>query len=273
MDFPYQDPGQVSYFWCIGLNPWDTAGVEIHGGIDIVPNYDSSATEIQRFPLVAVAKGRIIIIHVDATGHGCPSVTLVLELNPYWFVIYTIEPQTEDSTEFAEQMNSIYVDEGRLVKRGKRLADLIVATVKPGAYPHLHFGLLYKNPAESWEYVYSHYLEILRSDGTNLPPDEGPKSPWSPMDLGLPTTLFVLTSISAGKRVRLWIASQRLPQMVTIAQVSALMAQPMVTVAVQRNSGRLPEAGYKIANIESIGSIAAWHGRTTVLACRCVARW
>lgn len=190
IEFPYGNHDQVDYFYCFGLQPWDTAGNnEIHGGIDILPHYDPNAG-IQKFALVAVADGRIARIVQSTTGAGCPSLTVLLELNPYWFAIYTIEPQTLDPAEFALQVKAVKVKEGKKVKRGKKLADLVVATVKPGSYPHLHFGFIYKHPADSWEYVYENYLEIARSDGTALPPLAGPGSPWEPADLGIPTTLF-----------------------------------------------------------------------------------
>ena len=190
MDFPYQDPSQVDRFYCFGLFPWDVAGLEIHGGTDIVPYYDPAATDIQEVPLIAVADGRVARIIESTSGAGAPAITVVQELNPYWFATYTIEPQTLDPAQFALQLKAVKVKEGKQVKRGKKLADLIVATVMPGSYPHLHFGFFYKNPAESLDYLQEHFLEVLRSDGTNLPPLSGPGSPWEPADLGIPTTLY-----------------------------------------------------------------------------------
>ncbi|MEW6516253.1 MAG: M23 family metallopeptidase [candidate division FCPU426 bacterium] len=190
MTFPYQNPVQVDRFYCFGLFPWDTAGVETHGGTDIVPRYLPAFRRVQKVPLVAVANGRVARIVQSTTGAGCPSITVILQLNQFWFAIYTIEPQTLIPAEFERQVKAVRVKEGSRLRRGQKLADLLVATVKPGSYPHLHFGFIYKNPADSWEYIQTHYLEIARSDGTNLPPTSGPGSPWQPTDLGLPTTLY-----------------------------------------------------------------------------------
>lgn len=186
--FPYRYPNQVNRFYCFGLQPWDAANNEIHGGTDIIPNYLPKVRFQQKVPLVAVADGRIDRIGQGETGDGCSSIVVLLGLNRFWYAIYVIEPQTLVDAEFERQLNAVMVTEGQRVKRGQTIANLLVGTVKPGSYPHLHFGFIYKNPADTWESM--DFLNVARSDGTNLPPVSGPGSPWQPTDLGLPTTMY-----------------------------------------------------------------------------------
>lgn len=190
LDFPVQNFDDVDKYYCFALFPWDNAGLETHGGIDIAVEDDTPGVT-KKVPLVAAAPATVELIYWDhETGAGVRSVVVILKMNEYWYMAYIFEPQTEDEEAFDEQIASIDVQEGEKVARGQKIGDLIVKDTVPGHYPHLHFGFLYKNPADTWGGLIGDPLGIRVSDGTDLAPLTGPGSPWQPSDLGKETTFY-----------------------------------------------------------------------------------
>jgi len=118
------------------------------------------------------------------------TLVVVLKMNEYWYIVCNFEPQTTEPVIFEEQRRSIVVTEGQSVARGELIGELVVNSVKPGSYPHLHFGFFYKHPDDTMEDIYENYLSMRRSDGTDLAPTAGPGSPWHPEDLGIETTFY-----------------------------------------------------------------------------------
>ncbi len=190
LDFPVKNFDDVDKYYCFALFPWDNAGLETHGGIDIAVRDDSPGVT-KKVPLVAAAPASVELIDYGETGAGVRSVVVILKMNEYWYMAYIFEPQTEDEEAFDEQIASIDVQVGERVARGQKIGDLIVKNTVEDHYPHLHFSFLYKNPADSWQELFENPLSIHVSDGTDLAPLTGPGSPWHPEALeGKPTTFY-----------------------------------------------------------------------------------
>jgi hypothetical protein len=113
-------------------------------------------------------------------------------MNDYWYIVCNLEPQSVSDAINRAQSDSIVVREGDPVRRGELLGYLVVgsSSVRPGSYPHLHFGLFYKNPTDTLEDIARHQEDFRRSNGTDLAPIIGPGSPWQPRDLGIETTFY-----------------------------------------------------------------------------------
>jgi photosystem II stability/assembly factor-like uncharacterized protein len=186
---PYRYPDEAAQLYCFDLFPWAANG-EAHGGIDIVALHEGVQPEMTKRAIVAPADCRVEWVLSDSSGAGLTSLMVVLRLNKYWFAIYNFEPQSASPATVAEQQASILVSEGEMLHAGDKVGDLVVWNVASGSYPHVHFALLYKNPADTLEHVAEHYLEVRVSDGTDLAPAFGPGSPWQPRDLSIPTTFF-----------------------------------------------------------------------------------
>ena len=188
--FPYRDPYDVFEVRCFGLHPWSEEG-ERHGGIDIIPHHQNvRGNRMQKYHIVAPEDAVVDRIVKGTTGADAPSLTVVLQYNPYWYGLLTFEPQSLEADVFAEQVASIRVRTGERVLRGDLIGDLVVCKFIPGIWPHLHYGLLYMQPEHTLDYIYAHYLDIERSDGSHLPPLTGPGSPWEAKNLGIPSTVF-----------------------------------------------------------------------------------
>jgi hypothetical protein len=188
--FPYKDPQKIVEVFCFGLHPWSAEG-EIHGGFDIIPEYKGMG--YRKYELVASADAVVERIHIFPASEDGPFIVVVfLKVNNYWYVIYAIEPQSVSEDVNNEQLNSIYVTAGQKVRKGEVIGELIVyeQDLSGDHYPHLHFGLLYKNPSDTIGYVIENHTFLPRSDSANMPPTSGPGSPWDPQDLGIATTLF-----------------------------------------------------------------------------------
>ncbi len=191
LGFPVKNVSDLEKSYCFGLKPWDPEGLgEIHGGIDLAARYTPGSTDIVKVPIVAPADAKVERIIESVSGAGVATLVVVLKMNKYWYIVCNFEPQTTNAEVFEEQRRSIAVRERRKVKRGKLIGKLVVKDVKPGSYPHLHFGFFYKHPGDTLEYIYEHYLDIRRSDGTDLAPTTGRGSPWKPRDLDIETTFY-----------------------------------------------------------------------------------
>jgi len=191
LDFPVQNIADLDMFYCFGLQPWDTEGNnEIHGGIDLVATYDPLSPFIDRVPIIAPADARVERIIEGVSGAGVTTLVVVLKMNKYWYIVCNFEPQTTSPEIFEEQRRSLVVREKQKVKRGELIGDLVLASVSPGSYPHLHFGFFYKHPDDTLDYIYMNYLQIRRSDGTDLAPFTGQGSPWKARDLAMETTFY-----------------------------------------------------------------------------------
>lgn len=191
LDFPVRDVGGLEKFYCFGLQPWDTAGNnEIHGGIDLVAKYSPSSPLIGTIHIVAPAAGRVERIVESVSGAGVATLVVVLKMNEYWYIVLNFEPQTTDPAIFEEQRRSIVIMETQRVERGELIGKLVLGSVKPGSYPHLHYGFFYKHPDDTLDNIYRKYLLLRRSDGTDLAPTTGPGSPWEPENLGRETTFY-----------------------------------------------------------------------------------
>ncbi len=191
LDFPVLDVADLEKFYCFGLQPWDTQGNnEIHGGIDLVARYSPILTLIDRVPIIAPADARVERIIESVSGAEAQTLVVVLKMNKYWYLVCNFEPQTTDPEIFEEQRRSLAVQEKQKVKRGDLIGELVLASVKPGSYPHLHFGFFYKHRGDTLDYIYQNYLQIRRSDGTDLASFTGQGSPWKPRDLEMETTFY-----------------------------------------------------------------------------------
>jgi len=191
LDFPVQNVTDLNRFYCFGLQPWDTAGNnEIHGGIDLVSPENADPGVISRVPIVAPAAARVERIIESVSGAEVATLVVVLKMNDYWYIVLNFEPQTTSASIFQQQRDSIFVTEGQNVARGQVIGELVINSVKPGSYPHLHFGFFYKNPEDTLEDIYANYLSIRRSNGMDLAPLTGPGSPWQPTDLDIETTFY-----------------------------------------------------------------------------------
>jgi hypothetical protein len=196
LSLPFQNPEDISEIYCFGLKPWQTPGTEgpdeIHGGIDLVPKYYPDVPKTFLYPIVAPADAEVVMIVDGTSGGGRPTFAVVLKMNDYWYLICNFEPQSESDAINRAQSDSIVVREGQRVRRGQLLGKLVVSGphVRPGSYPHLHFGLFFKNPTDTLEDIKRHQEDFHRSDGTDLAPTSGPGSPWEPRDLGGRDTTF-----------------------------------------------------------------------------------
>jgi hypothetical protein len=188
--FPYDDPYDVFEVRCFGLHPWSDEG-ERHGGIDIIPHHQNvRGNRMEKYHIVAPEDAVVDRIVKGTTGASARSLTVVLQYNPYWYGLLTFEPQSLEEAVFMEQVRSIRVRVGDSVRRGDLIGYLVVCKFIPEIWPHLHYGLLYKQPEHTLDYIYANYLEIARSDGSDLPPTTGPGSPWEAKNLGIPSTVF-----------------------------------------------------------------------------------
>lgn len=189
--FPVRNIADLEEFYCFGLQPWDREGNnEIHGGIDLAAKYSPGSSVTGRVHIIAPADALVERIIESVSGAGVETLIVVLKMNDYWYIICNFEPQTTDPAIFEEQRRSIAVREGQMVKRGDLIGELVIASVKSGSYPHLHFGFFYKHPDDTLDYIKANILLIRRSDGTDLAPTTGPGSPWEARDLNKETTLF-----------------------------------------------------------------------------------
>lgn len=182
LTFPFQDPDVVYEVHNFALHPWSASG-ETHTGIDIVPEYlDLVGTDgLRKITIVAPADGTIAMSAADTSGAGLDSFALIMQIDTFWHLLMVFEPQSADDGTNETQAASFDVVEGQDVKRGDKIGDLVIAKVEPERYPHLHFGVFYKDPAEPWENVFA---SLRVSDGSADSPmilDE---------DLGVPTTFY-----------------------------------------------------------------------------------
>jgi hypothetical protein len=136
------------------------------------------------------------------SGMGAVSITVLLQMNNYWFLCFTFEPQSLDAATNSLQRTNLAVDLSGLdcssgcyfpisLAKGDWVGNLIVRNVMTGAYPHIHYALLYKSPSQTLEDAFTNYLAIVRNMGTGMPPASGPGSPVMPTELtGTPTTFY-----------------------------------------------------------------------------------
>jgi len=143
-----------------------------------------------KVPIVAPADAKVERIIESVSGDDAATLVVVLKMNKYWYIVCNFELQTTNPDIFEEQQRNIAVRERQKVKRGRLIGKLVVKDVKPGSYPHLHFGFFYKHPADTLDSIYANYLRIRRSDGTDLAPTTGRGSPWNPTDLDIATTFY-----------------------------------------------------------------------------------
>lgn len=190
LSFPFRNPLDIVEVYCFGIYPWDIVTGETHGGFDIVPKYKDLGPSIKKYEIVASADAVVDRIIQHSSGAGAAAFTVLLKANAYWYVINTFE--TQSTLDGKVQEENIYVKPGQKVMKGEVIGALVVSkpNLLPWRYPHLHYGFFYKNPNDTVDNVIANYLNILRSDGTNLPHTIGQGSPWEPQDLGIPTTLF-----------------------------------------------------------------------------------
>ena len=183
LTFPIEDTSVVTEIHNFALYPWNTNG-ETHGGIDIVPLYlDLAGTSTMRkVSVIAPADGEVVYYDTALSGAGLKSYFLILQLDTYWHLILNFEPQSADVATNTEQDNSIAVSVGQSVKRGDKIADLVISNVEADRYPHLHFSVFYKDPADTWADLLA--ANFLVADGSIA----------SPMildtDLSTPTTFY-----------------------------------------------------------------------------------
>ncbi|MBZ5587561.1 MAG: hypothetical protein LAO05_03290 [Acidobacteriia bacterium] len=185
---PYENLSDLVEARCYGVDPWDEATGEVHGGIDLIPRHtDLGPGEMRKAALIAPAGGTIHDLRWGAKPGKATAFILTMKLNDYWFVTMVLEPQNFDPAVADEQGRSIAVQAGQAVRRGDRIGDLVVTNVH---YPHVHFMIYYKDPNQTYEDFLANFLLIPRNQGDNLPPTAGPGSPWAPANLGIPSTLF-----------------------------------------------------------------------------------
>lgn len=182
LTFPFADPSAVTEIHNFALHPWSTDG-ERHSGMDIVPPYlDLAGTSgMRKYTIVAPADGTVSEYVEDLSGAGYASYVVILKLDSFWHLMLVFEPQSSDAATNAEQHASFSVQVGQTVQRGDVIGDLVVSRVEGGSYPHLHFGVFYKDPLESWDQVW----KTLRVHDGSTPSPEilGER-------LGIPTTFF-----------------------------------------------------------------------------------
>lgn len=203
--FPYQDAtllGDESH--CYGLTNWNPpANTETHSGIDLAARYkDLAVNETRTVSIVAPAAGTGYYIYEMSSGMGAASILVLLQMNDYWYIGLTFEPQSLDADTNALQRTSFAVDlSGKdcttgcyfsvTVNKGDWIGNLIVRNVMADAYPHIHYSLLYKSPDQTLEDAFANNLAIVRNQGTDMPPTSGSGSPVTPTELsGTPTTFY-----------------------------------------------------------------------------------
>jgi murein DD-endopeptidase MepM/ murein hydrolase activator NlpD len=151
--------------------------------MDIVPPYlDLAGTSgMRKYTIVAPADGTIQNYVEDLSGAGLMSYVVILKLDSFWHLMMVFEPQSEDAATNAEQHASFSVQVGQTVQRGDVIGDLVVSRVAEESYPHLHFGVFYKDPLESYDDVYA---TLRVHDGATASPEIlGTR-------LGIPSTFF-----------------------------------------------------------------------------------
>lgn len=205
LTFPFEDEtliGEGSH--CYGLTNWNAPlNTEIHSGIDLAARYgDLAVDEARHVRIVAPAAGTGLYVYEMPSGKGADSILVLIQMNDFWYLPLTFEPQSMDAATSALQRESMAVDLSgldcstgcyfsRQIAKGEWIGDLIVRNVMEDAYPHIHYSLLYKSPAQTLEDAFANNLEIARNQGTGMPPTSGPGSPVSPMELaGTPTTFY-----------------------------------------------------------------------------------
>jgi hypothetical protein len=153
--FPFPNPGALMEIHNFALHPWSVDG-ETHSGMDIVPLYlDLAGTDdMRKVPIVAPADATVVEYVEDTSGAGLTSYVVILKINTYWHLFMNFEPQSADAGTNAEQTVSFDVSVGQTVNRGDKIGDLVVSKVHPDHYPHLHFGVFYKDPTETWDDVF-----------------------------------------------------------------------------------------------------------------------
>ena len=203
--FPYQDEtllGDESH--CYGLTNWNPPlNTETHSGIDLAARYtDLAADETLNVPIVAPAAATGFHIYDMTSGMGGASILVLLPMNDYWYIAINFEPQSMDAVTNALQRANSLVDLSGTdcsagcyfdtpVSKGAWIGDLIVRNVMPGAYPHIHYSLMYKAPSQTLEDAFANNLLIVRNQGASLPPTSGTGSPVTPAELaGTPTTFY-----------------------------------------------------------------------------------
>ncbi len=185
---PYENLSELVEVRCYGVDPWDEATGEVHGGIDLIAQHtDLGPGEMRKVGLVAPAAGTIYDLRWGDKPGKATAFLLTMELNDYWFVTMVLEPQNFDPAVADEQSRSITVQAGQTVQRGDRIGDLVVTNVH---YPHVHLMIYYKDPNQTYEDFLANFLTVPRNQGDILPPASGPGSPWTPEFLGIPSTLF-----------------------------------------------------------------------------------
>ena len=193
LDFPYAQPEVLSYVKCFGLTQWDPQG-EIHGGIDLIPEFDLNYSEVtpirdRLVELVAPTAGRVAMVRphlsTDSGFEKNLDIMLIIEITPRWYVALNIEPKIDTSKALSwvnQQAKLIKVKEGQHVKRGARLGYLVVGG-KGDKYPHVHYSLLYRRVPEVPNTTYPEVtLEtILEHARYQYPRDivlSNPRAPW-----------------------------------------------------------------------------------------------
>lgn len=211
--FPFQDETLLSdESHCYGLTNWNPPlNTETHSGIDLAARYDDIAVdETRRVPIIAPAAGTGYYVYEMESGHGAASILILLQMNNYWFIGLTFEPQSTDAETNSVQRASFAVDlSGQdcttgcyfpiQVSKGEWIGDLIVRNVMADAYPHIHYSLLYKSPSQTLEQAFADNINIVRNQGTGRPPTSGAGSPVTPVELtGTPTTFYCPYEYSSG---------------------------------------------------------------------------
>ncbi len=185
---PYENTSILVEARCYGVYPWDDAGIETHGGIDLIPQHiDLGPNEARKVGLIAPASGTIYDVREMAKAGKASAFMVTVKVNDYWFAGMVIEPQNYNPSIVDEQRSSITVQAGQAVRRGDRIGDLVATNVN---YPHVHYTIYYKDPGQTYEDLIANYTTLPRNQGDNLPPTTGPGSPWEPENLGIPSTVF-----------------------------------------------------------------------------------
>lgn len=180
--FPFADPSVVVEVHNFALHPWSDSG-ETHSGIDLVPTYRDLAgtNDTRTVAIVAPAGGTIAMFDEGSSGAGLQSFVVVIQVDTYWHLLLVFEPQSEDAGTNAAQQASFEVAAGDTVSTGQKIADLVISKVASERYPHLHFGVFYKDPNEPWDDVYA---TLRVSDGATASP------PIANENLGTLTTFY-----------------------------------------------------------------------------------
>jgi hypothetical protein len=182
LSFPFQNPDDIDYFKCFGLSGWDGENTT-HGGIDCVPYFEEENPLLDTHSIIAPVDSTVAAIYHVTTGAGKACHVVVLQINDYWFVTLNFEPQSNDKVvNNSLQEQHIYAQVGTSVKRGDLIGELVVKDADPDHYPHIHFGLLYKDPHDTLDDIAVNQNTLARSDGVYIPAMTGP--------LRLPSTYF-----------------------------------------------------------------------------------